>query len=92
MVKTLFVGNLPFNVTEEEVSGLFKEHGTVQSVKIIKDRETGRSRGFAFVEMEAEEAQKAIQALDGTELEGRALRINEAKEKRNDRPNNRQRY
>jgi cold-inducible RNA-binding protein len=82
----LYVGNLPHSTTEMDLRSLFSTHGQVDSVSIITDRETGRSRGFAFVEMaDSEAAQRAIAALDGTELGGRALKINEAKPKA-DRP------
>ena len=82
MGKKLYVGNLSFNTTESELRDLFGRHGAVESVKVITDRETGRSRGFAFVEMEASAADEAMRALDGTDLGGRSLRVNEA----NDRP------
>ena len=82
MSKKLYVGNLPFSTTEEELRDLFGEHGDVESVKVITDRETGRSRGFAFVEMEAGAADAAMRALDGKELGGRSLRVNEAQERR----------
>ncbi|TAJ21156.1 MAG: RNA-binding protein, partial [Dehalococcoidia bacterium] len=74
----MYVGNLPFTATEEEVSGLFAQYGEVVSCSLPKDRETGRPRGFGFVEMEDEAAKKAIAALDGQPLGGRALRVNEA--------------
>jgi cold-inducible RNA-binding protein len=81
-MKNLYVGNLPHSTTESELRNLFAAHGTVENVNIITDRETGRARGFAFVEMaDAGEAEKAIAALNGTELGGRALKINEAKPK-----------
>lgn len=80
--KKLYVGNLPFSTTESELRDLFGRHGNVESVKVITDRETGRSRGFAFVEMDASAADEAMRALDGTDLGGRSLRVNEA----NDRP------
>jgi RNA recognition motif-containing protein len=76
--KKLYVGNLPFNTTEDELRDLFGQHGNVQSVRVVTDRETGRSRGFAFVEMDADAADTAIRALNGTQLGGRALRVNEA--------------
>ena len=79
MSKRIFVGNLSFRTTESELDGLFAEVGAVQSVTIITDRMTGRSKGFAFVEMSNEDAEKAIQKLNGAELGGRALTINEAK-------------
>jgi RNA recognition motif-containing protein len=78
----LYVGNLPFSTTEAELRSLFEKHGTVESVNVITDRETGRPRGFAFVEMEASAAEAAMQALDGRELGGRTLRVNEANERR----------
>jgi RNA recognition motif-containing protein len=78
---TLYVGNLPFSATETEVRELFEQHGKVDSVKIINDRDTGRPRGFCFVDMPAEDAQKAIAGLSGFEMNGRALRINEARER-----------
>jgi RNA recognition motif-containing protein len=80
--KKLYVGNLPFSTTEAELRSLFEKHGTVESVNVITDRETGRPRGFAFVEMEASAAEAAMQALDGRELGGRTLRVNEANERR----------
>ncbi len=79
----IYVGNLPFSSTEEDLRELFGQHGGVESVDVITDRETGRSRGFAFVEMTEENAAKeAISALDGKELGGRPLRVNEAQERR----------
>src|SRR5258708_39395362 len=85
-MKNLYVGNLPHSTTEAELRNLFEAHGAVDKVSMVTDRETGRSRGFAFVEMtDAGEAEKAIAALNGTELGGRALKINEAKPK-TDRP------
>ena len=79
---TIYVGNLPFTATEDEVRSLFERYGKVESVKLINDRETGRPRGFAFVEMtDSAEADRAIAALNGTELDGRALNINEARPK-----------
>lgn len=78
MSKKLYVGNLPFSTTEDELRELFARHGNVQSVRVVTDRETGRSRGFAFVEMDADAADTAMRALDGTPLGDRALRVNEA--------------
>lgn len=79
-MKNIFVGNLSFGVTEDAVRSLFEQHGSIERVNIIKDRDTGQSRGFGFVEMTgAEEAQRAIAALDGKELEGRPLKVNEAR-------------
>ncbi len=82
----IFVGNLSWNTTEDDVRDLFATHGTVESVRLITDRDTGRARGFGFVEMDDEGASSAIQSLNGTELDGRALKVNEAKprEPRND--------
>ena len=85
-MKNLYVGNLPHNTTEAELRNVFEPHGAVEKVTLVTDRETGRSRGFGFVEMtDAGEAEKAIAALNGTQLGGRALTINEAKPK-TDRP------
>jgi RNA recognition motif-containing protein len=81
VVKKLYVGNLPFSATEDEVNELFSQHGTVHSVALINDRETGRPRGFGFVEMDDSAAQAAIQALDGHEMDGRNLRVNEAQDR-----------
>ena len=84
MSRKLYVGGLPYSVTEEQLEQLFSEHGNVESAKVITDRDTGRSRGFGFVEMESqEEAQKAISSLNGTELDGRTLTVNEAKPREN---------
>ncbi len=81
-MKNLFVGNLPHSTTEEELRTLFGSHGNVEKVTLVTDRETGRSRGFAFVEMsDAGEADKAVAALDGSQLGGRALKVNEARPK-----------
>ena len=81
MVKKIYVGNLPFTSTEEEVRELFEQQGAVQSVKLITDRDTGRPRGFGFVEMDDDAAAAAIQALNGTELGGRRLVVNEARDR-----------
>lgn len=79
MAKNLFVGSLPFSVTDDTLGQLFAQHGQVQSVNIIKDKYSGQSRGFGFVEMSTdEEAQKAIQALNGYNLEGRNIVVKEA--------------
>ena len=81
-LKNIFVGNLDFGATEESVRALFEGHGAVDRVSIITDRETGRSRGFAFVEMpNADEAERAIQALNGHNVDGRAINVNEARPK-----------
>ena len=80
MGKKLYIGNLPFSASEQGLSETFAQCGTVESVKIITDRDTGRSKGFGFIEMSTdEEAQEAIKKFDGTEFEGRALKVNEAK-------------
>ena len=78
---TLYVGNLPFSATEAEVRSLFEQHGQVESVKIVNDRDTGRPRGFCFVDMPADDAQKALAALNGAPMNGRPLRVNEARER-----------
>src|SRR6202453_608003 len=86
MGSKLYVGNLSYNTSSSELEQLFAQHGTVQSAEIISDRMTGRSKGFGFVEMGSdEEAQAAIAALNGQDLDGRALTVNEAKP-REDRP------
>jgi RNA recognition motif-containing protein len=80
MSNKLYVGGLPYSVTEGQLQEIFTAHGTVESAKVISDKFTGQSRGFGFVEMSSGgEAQKAIQALNGTQLEGRTLVVNEAK-------------
>ena len=80
--KKLYVGNLSFSSTEEDLKQLFGRHGSVESVNVIMDRETGRPRGFAFVEMaEGSAAQDAIRALDGTDFGGRTIKVNEAQDK-----------
>lgn len=82
MSKKLYVGNLPFSTTESDLRRLFEQHGPVDSVAVIMDRETGRPRGFAFVEMgDANGAAAAIQVLDGRQLEGRTIRVSEAQER-----------
>ena len=83
MNKKLYVGNLPFSTTEDELRGIFERHGVVDSVAVITDRETGRPRGFGFVEMsEASAAEDAIRALDGSDIGGRSVRVNEAQGRR----------
>ena len=84
MGKKLYVGNLSYNVSSSDLEQLFAQHGTVQSAEVIADRDTGRSKGFGFVEMGTEdEAQAAISALNGQQNDGRALTVNEAKPKEN---------
>ena len=82
MGKKLYVGNLGYGVSDSDLQKLFEAHGTVQSAQVIMDRDTGRSKGFGFVEMGSDqEAQAAIAALHGKEIEGRALTVNEARPK-----------
>lgn len=77
----LYVGNLPFTATDETVRALFASHGTVEKVSLITDRDSGRPRGFGFVEMSNADAARAMQALNGTDFGGRSLRVNEAQER-----------
>jgi RNA recognition motif-containing protein len=77
----IYVGNLPFSANEDQVRQMFEQHGTVESVALINDRETGRPRGFGFVEMPRADAQRAIQSLNGKDMGGRPLRVNEAQER-----------
>ena len=77
----LYVGNLPFSATDESVRALFAKHGTVEKVSLITDRETGRPRGFGFVEMSSADAARAIQALNGADFGGRPLKVNEAQDR-----------
>jgi len=77
----MYVGNLPFTMDESAVRALFEKHGPVQSVALINDRETGRPRGFGFVEMASADAQRAMAALNGQEVQGRAIKVNEAQER-----------
>ena len=80
MAKNLYVGNLTWDATADDLLGLFQQHGVVAQAQVITDRETGRSRGFAFVEMSDDaEAQKAIEALNGADFQGRPLTVNEAR-------------
>jgi RNA recognition motif-containing protein len=82
MGKKLYVGNLPYGVSDSDLQDMFGAHGTVQSAQVIMDRDTGRSKGFGFVEMGSDqEAQAAIAALNGKEIQGRALTVNEARPK-----------
>jgi RNA recognition motif-containing protein len=81
-MKNIFVGNLDFNSTEASIRSLFEPYGTVDRVNLVTDRDTGRSRGFAFVEMsDAAQANQAISALNGMQIDGRALNVNEARPK-----------
>jgi RNA recognition motif-containing protein len=89
LVKTIYIGNLPFSATEAQVRELFEQHGTVEVVRFITDRDTGRPRGFGFVEMDDDAAaQAAMDALNGTDMDGRALTVNEARPRpeRRERP------
>ena len=82
-MKKLYVGNLPFSTTQDELQGIFERFGSVASAAVIMDRETGRSRGFGFIEMdEASAADEAIRELDGSDFGGRSLRVNEANDRR----------
>jgi RNA recognition motif-containing protein len=78
MATNIYVGNLSYQSTDQDLRGLFEQYGEVYSAKVIEDRETGRSRGFGFVEMDSEGGQSAIAALNGRELAGRALKVNQA--------------
>jgi RNA recognition motif-containing protein len=92
MTNKIYIGNLDYSITEENLKEIFGEYGTVEEAKVIVDRETGRSKGFAFVTMETEEeANKIIEELNGAELEGRNIKVSEARERKrnNNRRNNR---
>ena len=95
MGKKVYVGNLPYGVGDSELQTMFEPHGAVQSAQVILDRDTGRSKGFGFVEMDSgEQAQAAISALNGREVDGRALTVSEARprEDRGGQGGNRRRY
>ncbi len=77
----LFIGNLPFSATEQSVRALFEPHGAIESLALINDRETGRPRGFGFIEMSSADAATAMQALNGKDFDGRTLKVNEAQAK-----------
>jgi RNA recognition motif-containing protein len=79
MNKRLFVGSLPFSITQSQLETMFSEHGKVLTCNIINDRFTGKSKGFAFIDMEAADADKAMQALNGAEIDGRKIIVNEAR-------------
>jgi RNA recognition motif-containing protein len=82
MARKIYVGNLPWSTTSQDLEAMFAPHGAVRSAEVISDRETGRSRGFGFVEMETDEGlQAAISALNGQEINGRPLTVNEARER-----------
>lgn len=78
MAKNIYVGNLPWSTTDEDLNDMFAQYGNVISARVVEDRMTGRSRGFGFVEMEDEGATQAINAMNGSEIQGRALKVNEA--------------
>jgi RNA recognition motif-containing protein len=78
-MKSIYVGNIPFSVSENDIRDMFGAYGEVASVKLVEDRETGRFRGFGFVEMADADALEAIEALDGKDMSGRALKVNEAR-------------
>lgn len=80
-MKKIYIGNLPWSATDASLRDAFATFGDVQSASVVTDRETGRSRGFGFVEMDAADADKAISELDGRDLDGRAMRVNEARPK-----------
>src|SRR3989440_8516696 len=87
----LYVGNLPFTATDEAVRALFSKHGTDEKVSLITDRDTGRPRGFGFVEMSNADASRAMQALNGTDFDGRPLKVNEAQDRERSGGGNRDR-
>ncbi|MFH1913517.1 MAG: RNA-binding protein [Pseudomonadota bacterium] len=80
-MKSIYVGNIPFSVSENDIRDMFGAYGRVVSVKLVEDRETGRFRGFGFVEMDDADALSAIEALDGKDMSGRTLKVNEARPK-----------
>ena len=82
----LYIGNLPFSATEEAIRELFGQHGNVETVNLITDRDTGRPRGFGFIEMDDAEATTAMRAIDGQEMDGRPLKVNESKKREERRP------
>jgi RNA recognition motif-containing protein len=83
MSKNIYVGNLSYSIDDQELERLFSQHGTVKSARVITDRDTNRSKGFGFVEMEDNsEAEAAIAALNGTEVDNREIKVNEARERR----------
>lgn len=82
IMTSIYVGNLPFSATEDELREQFEQFGPVQSVKLISDRETGRPRGFGFVEMESDVSNAAIEGMNGKDMGGRPLRVNEAQERK----------
>jgi len=92
-MKSIYVGNLPYSSSEDEIREVFSQHGKVHSVKLIINRETGLPRGFGFVEMDDTEADEAIRNLNGAELGGRNIKVNEARKRsQQERPPGRDRY
>jgi RNA recognition motif-containing protein len=89
MYAKLFVGSLPWSVDDAQLEQLFQSYGKVQSARVIMDRETGRSRGFGFVEIDVDNLAEVIDATNGLEVKGRAIRVNEAEERRDSRNNRR---
>ncbi len=81
MLVKLFVGNLPWSVGDEELARVFSSHGEVQSARVITDRDTGRSRGFGFVEIDVDDVSEVIRATDGQDLKGRPIRVNESEDR-----------
>ena len=79
----LYVGNLPYNIDDSSLRGLFEAYGEVHSARVVSDRDSGQSKGFGFVEMSNSDANKAMGALNGREIDGRAIRVNEAKPQEN---------
>lgn len=88
----IYVGNLPYQTEEDEIKELFEEYGEVHSVKLITDHETGRIKGFGFVDMDQKGGVEAIKELDGIELQGRSIRVNEARERTQKRNFNKRSY
>lgn len=87
-MKKLYVGNLSYNVTDDQLAEIFSEFGTVESAKVITDRDSGRSKGFGFVELDDDGAKAAMAELDGKEIDGRALKVSEARPQTKDRNRN----
>src|SRR5690349_21742675 len=88
----LFVGNLSWNINDEQLEELFRPYGDVESARVITDRDSGRSRGFGFVELDVPDVAEVISALNGRELDGRPIRVSEAEDKRESRGSRRERY
>ena len=92
MQAKLFVGNLPWSISDVQLEELFQPYGDVASARVITDRDSGRSRGFGFVEIDAADIQVVIQGVNGREIDGRAIRVSEAEDKRDSRGPRRERY